>query len=142
MMKNLHLQRKNKNPDTSAGFTLIELMIVIAILGILVVIGVPHYSGYMTEQRRDDGKLLLRNNAMILDRCITFVGAYDSDCALRTESTDGYYQLQEIRTATTYQLTAVPTDKNQQNTDGPCLSLTLDHNKSKGATGTHPESCW
>ena len=126
----------------NAGFSLIELVIVLAILSILVSLGIPRYSDYMTEQRRDDGRLLLRNNALILDRCITFVGAYDSDCALRTESTNGFYQLQETRTATTFILSAVPTTKGAQNTDGPCLTLTLDHLRTKNATGSKPDSCW
>ena len=37
--------------NRSAGFTLIEMMIVVAILGILAAIAVPSYQSYVTKSR-------------------------------------------------------------------------------------------
>jgi len=47
--------RKNK----SRGFTLIELMIAIVIVGILTAIAVPNFTGYMREARRTDAIVML-----------------------------------------------------------------------------------
>lgn len=136
------LQHHGNRLPESRGFTLIEILIVLVIVSILVSIGIPRYSNYLTMGRRIDGELLLRQNALILDRCITFVGSYESDCALLLNSQEGYYQLQETRTATTFFLTAVPTTKDNHNKDTECLSLTLTHTREKSATGSKPELCW
>lgn len=42
-----------------AGFTLVELMVTIAIIGILAAVGVPMYSSYVTKARSADGQTIL-----------------------------------------------------------------------------------
>lgn len=123
------------------GFTLIELLLVLGILAVLVSVAVPSYQGYMQESRRTDGQLLLRHNALVLERCLTFFGSY-TDCDLISNSEDDYYQLSDSRTARTYTLQAIPGTKGHQNTDSKCQALTLNHSGEKSATGSNPEVCW
>ena len=53
------------------GFSLIELMIVIAIIGILLMIAVPTYQNFMFRGRRVEGKNLLQQIAAAEERYYT-----------------------------------------------------------------------
>jgi type IV pilus assembly protein PilE len=127
---------------TSVGFTLIEAMIVVAILGLLTSIAVPAYSNYTTKQRRADAHHMLQVNAQRLQRCLILAGGYDQSCRLMTTSRDGYYTLSDNRGARTWTLTATPTSKGNQDNDTECSSITLNHTGRKTALGTAPEKCW
>lgn len=62
--------------STQHGFTLVELMIVISIIGILAAIGVPNYLEYMRKTRRADAQSVLLQNAQMLERKFTQENKY------------------------------------------------------------------
>ncbi len=61
------------------GFTLIELMIVVAVVGILAAIAYPSYQEQVRKSRRADGAAVLMQNAQFLERFFTENGRYDQD---------------------------------------------------------------
>ena len=144
-------------PNRSQGFSLIELMIAVAIIGILAAIAIPMYSDYVTRSRRADGQASLMQVAQELERCYTQFSSYNSDnCKLKNDSGvsiavtsllvsgkdsgEKFYKITGALESTKFTLTATP--QNEQADDTDCSALTLTHLGEEGTTGDNPGSCW
>lgn len=142
------LTRASKRaPVVAHGFTLIELMIAIAILGILVGIALPSYQQYVLRSGRAEAKALLLEASQSLERCYTRDSAYNGDsCALdgdtSRDSENGKYALSIGNlTATTFTLTA--TAQGGQTKDTECGNFTLDQSGLRGKSGDGDvNDCW
>lgn len=55
----MHLLILKKSTSPQAGFTLIELMIVVGIVGILVAIAAPNFAKYQSKARQSEAKIAL-----------------------------------------------------------------------------------
>ena len=53
---NIHTMRLQPTAQVARGFTLVELMVTVAIIGILVAVGIPQYRDYVTRSRLADAR--------------------------------------------------------------------------------------
>ena len=140
------------------GFSLIELMVALAVIAILAAIGYPSYAEYVNRGKRAEGKSALMRAAQQLERFYSLNNCYpsstancgnagSSSAALTTVSvkafsgeaaTSSAYTLSVTTNAQDFTLTATPTFS-----DAKCGNLTLSHTGAKNKTGTEPvQNCW
>jgi type IV pilus assembly protein PilE len=140
--------------NRSAGFTLIEVMIVIVIVAILVSIALPAYQSSLQKGRRADGKSGLMDAANRQERLMLDRSTYTTDMTVLGYATDPmlseekYYNIDveapdpNCPIATCYHLVATPVAGGIQNDDTRCATLILYSTGAKEATGTAPTECW
>ncbi|MBD9503854.1 type IV pilin protein [Pseudomonas sp. BGr12] len=128
------------------GFTLIELMVTVAIVAILAAVAFPSYQRYVLRSHRVEAQAVLSEAAARQERYYSQNNAYASTAAGLNMTSNvnalQYYSLAISNiTATTYTLTATATGA--QAKDAPCLSLSLDQAGTRSNTGTGTgTTCW
>ncbi|MBA4501301.1 type IV pilin protein [Marinobacterium marinum] len=139
-MRSLGILRQKQQ----VGFTLMELMIVVAIAGILAAIALPAYNESIRKSKRAEGAAALANYAQRFERCFTESFSYTgTNCPAVNDGSsnsteNGYYNIKVESTATSYTLTALKTFD-----DDYCGDLSLTHTGQKAETGTKGVSyCW
>lgn len=128
---------------TFNGMTLIELVIVIAILGILMATAVPSYRSYTLRVHRAEAIRMLLQASMCQERLVASRGNYDTRLCQPVTATKRY-QL-SYNTADSQGLTyiAIATPTGAQLAD-PCGSLLLDQSgeRSVSASNISVAKCW
>ena len=145
------------------GFTLVELMIVMAIIAVIAAIAIPSYQDSVRKSRRADAKNKLLEVAKEEERWFYQKNVYADGAVWTTarpdgwgvanpiKSSEGWYDITVDTTAATtgcsldnicYVLTATPVSGSPQAADAKCATLILNQTGAQSATGTEPTACW
>lgn len=90
---------------TNRGFTLIEILIVVAIIGIIITIGYPSLTEYVNKGRRAEVAGLLSEQAQILERFYTNKNVYSGATGL--SGGNDFYEIKSDLADQSFKLTAV-----------------------------------
>jgi len=123
-----------------AGFTLIELMVTVAIIAILAAIAYPSYTNHVRKTRRAAATACVLEGAQYMERFyttnMTYAGATLPSTACRSDLQNFYTVSIAAQAATTYSIQAVPQGPQASDSCGT-LSVTQTGAKSPSTTG-----CW
>lgn len=135
------MNRRRRN-----GFTLVEMMVVLVVVGILAAIALPSYQSSVRKSRRSDARVALTETAQMLERCQTQFGRYDDPAcpvAASFTSTQGYYTITATVEPGSYTLRADV--RSVQASDSACAALTLNSLGVRAAVDgseTAASACW
>lgn len=152
--------------QSSAGFSLLEMVVVIVIIAILVAIGYPMYENKVRQSRRVDAKSALLELAQLQEKFYfrdpnqnggNHTYATDFNTLLMNgsrgfkvvddktlESGEGYYQITfDINSGrSAFNFIAVPTEKGGQNNDS-CKEFSINNIGNKNSKSEpEGEKCW
>ncbi len=135
------------------GVTLMELMVVVAILSIVATIAVPSYRRYLIRSNRVEAKIALlqlqtaqekfymQNNAFTAD----LTGASPDGLGLLATTETGKYTIEVDVPADgqSFSATATPAAGGGQQDDSECATFSINERGTRGVTGPQgAQACW
>jgi type IV pilus assembly protein PilE len=153
IVENSRMPKQTTPPSSvQGGFTLVELMITVAIVAILATIATASYNSQVQRSRRTDARSAILDLAGREEKLFSTTNAYSAAASDLGYAAVGvpwpinvgsnYYSVSvTVPTATTYVITATPI--NNQASDTQCLTLFVDQTGLQQSTGSAPPAtCW
>jgi type IV pilus assembly protein PilE len=147
------LQHKDYKPVS--GFTLLELLLVISVIGILMAIALPGYQQSQQKARRVDAKVMLMRLATYQERFFFTNNQYTGDIGHLLgslpnstsiiDSDEGYYRIELSVAASGHGWSMTASAIGKQLDDKECLNFYLDNFGKKTAKNHNGEinnNCW
>ncbi len=140
------------------AFTMVELLMAVAIVGIVMAFAYPSYRDYVMRAARSDAYIGVKNMASLMEKQYAIRNRYEEIPAM--DSPEGYYSIRGLTgiiaeaacsTATSdtdatfaYTIVATPIAGRSQASDAECTCIMLTSNGVKGSLGSRLSSldCW
>jgi type IV pilus assembly protein PilE len=143
IVSNIHIKK-------TVGFTLIEVLITVAILGVLAAIVYPSYTSFVNKSNRTEGQRELMRLANLQEQYFIDNRTYANHLKKLGEATriitsqGGHYQI-NVQNSNANSFVIKATAKGVQLKDEHCVTLSINHLGEKGWTSIIPNSkvkCW
>lgn len=125
-----------------AGFTLIEIMITVAIVGILAALALPSYTSYVARGKRAEVRANMLEAAQFMERYYSANNQYGNATLPSRITSLSTYTISVTATSGSFTITAAPIGTMASDR---CASLTLTNTGAKGTTnagGVSAAECW
>lgn len=133
----------NKFKRLQQGFTLIEIMIVVAIIGILASIAIPSYQDYVKKGKAAEAAGMLADLRIKMEQCFQDNRSYaacSAFCAPASGAVNFGYSCTAAPDALTYQINAAGVAA--KGMSGFAFSINQDNAKTSTYDGVGPVGCW